>query len=128
MSAPAPCRPRQIPVDEEEMRRWVRRLVTLGYEESTARNWVSRIRTAYAHGVGDETEVDAGFSELHQREPGRHALGDPPARRVQEVGVIAFPSLSLSLSLVRSTVYTTKQTLGTLCTQFAEVVIGENRP
>ncbi len=65
MSGPASCRRRParagIPVDEEEMRRWYRRLVTLGYKESTARNWVSRIRTAYARGVGDETAVDAGF-------------------------------------------------------------------
>lgn len=65
MSGPAPCRPMPdrpgIPVDEEEMRRWYRWLVTLGYQESTARNWVSRIRTAYARGVGDEMEVDAGF-------------------------------------------------------------------
>ena len=129
VSAPDPCRPTParsgLPVDEEEMRRWMRRLVALGYQESTARNWVSRIRIAYAHGVTDEAEVDAGFPSLHQREPVRHAGRDPAARRIPEVGVIVF-SLSLSLSLVRSTVYTAKQPLCTLCTQFAEAVIGEN--
>jgi hypothetical protein len=57
---PTPARS-ALPVDEEEMRRWMRRLVALGYQESTARNWVSRIRIAYAHGVTDEAEVDAGF-------------------------------------------------------------------
>lgn len=65
MSPPGPYRPipaqSGLPVDEEEMRRWVLWLAALGYQESTARNWVSRIRTAYARGVGDETEVDAGF-------------------------------------------------------------------
>lgn len=50
-----------LPVDEDEMQRWARWLLRLGYQESTARNWVSRIRTAYAHGVSDETAVDAGF-------------------------------------------------------------------
>ncbi|HIH03209.1 MAG TPA: hypothetical protein HA263_04960 [Methanoregulaceae archaeon] len=65
MSAPDTRRPTParsgLPVDEEEMRRWMRRLVALGYQESTARNWVSRIRIACAHGVTDEAEVDAGF-------------------------------------------------------------------
>lgn len=65
MSPPGPWRPiparSGLPVDEEEMRRWVRWLAALGYQESTARNWVSRIRIAYAHGVTDEAGVDAGF-------------------------------------------------------------------
>ncbi len=65
MSAPGPYRPiparSSLPPDEEELRRWVRWLLALGYRESTVRNWVSRIRIAYAHGVTDEAEVDAGF-------------------------------------------------------------------
>ena len=46
------------------MRRWARWLVALGFQESTARNGVSRIRIAYARGVTDEAEVDAGFPKF----------------------------------------------------------------
>ena len=40
-----------------------------------------------------------GVSELHQREPVGHAGRDPAARRIPEVGVIAFLSLSLSCTI-----------------------------
>jgi len=65
MRAPTPGRPMPnragLPVDEEEMRRWLRRLCDREYRESTGKIWVSRIRTAYAHGVTDEGAVDAVF-------------------------------------------------------------------
>lgn len=50
-----------LPVDEEEMLRWLRWLCDRGYKESTGKIWISRIRTAYAHGVKDEEVVDAVF-------------------------------------------------------------------
>lgn len=66
MSAPAPCRPMAtrsgLPVDEDEMRRWLARLLDRGYAKSTAKLWISRIRTAYAHGVGDPDAVDIEFA------------------------------------------------------------------
>ncbi len=63
MSAPAVSRsPRPghgLAVDEDEMRRWLVRLMERGYSEHTARVWISRIRIAYAHGVRDDGAVDA---------------------------------------------------------------------
>ncbi len=67
-STPAPCRPvparAGLPVDEEEMRRWLARLLERGFKESTARLWVSRVRTAYAHGVDSPDAVDAAFENF----------------------------------------------------------------
>lgn len=65
MSKPAPCRPAParpgLPVDEDEMRRWLRWLTEHGYKESTAKQWASRIRVAYAHGVSSPDAVDEEF-------------------------------------------------------------------
>ncbi len=76
MSAPALSRrPRPgpaLPVDEEEMRRWVLWLIARGYAESTARLWASKIRTAYAHGIGSPDAVGDEF--LNWSSPLRSSL------------------------------------------------------
>ncbi len=59
-----PARSGGIPVDEDELRRWLARLCDRGYRESTAKIWISRIRTAYAHGVRDAAAVDVVFINL----------------------------------------------------------------
>ena len=65
MSTPALCRrpgPAGLPVDEEEMRRWARWLGDARLPGEHGPELGLPIRTAYAHGVTDEAEVDAGFS------------------------------------------------------------------
>ena len=62
MSAPALSRrPRPeggLPVDEEELSRFQAWLVGRGYADRTATTWASRIRRAYALGVGSPDDVD----------------------------------------------------------------------
>ncbi len=47
--------------NRRELRRWLARLLERGFKESTARLWISRIRTAYAHGIRDAAAVDTAF-------------------------------------------------------------------
>lgn len=62
MSTP-PLSPRsrpegRLPIDEEELSRFRAWLVGRSYADRTARTWASRIRRAYALGVGSPDEVD----------------------------------------------------------------------
>ena len=50
-----------IPVDEEELARFRRRLAERGFAESTGKVWASLVRTAYARGVASPDEVDEVF-------------------------------------------------------------------
>ena len=70
MSTPAlsrrPPPPEALPVDPEELSLFRAWLVSRGYAELSAKTWVSRVRTAYAHGVRDPAGVTAAFPSYHR--------------------------------------------------------------
>ncbi len=121
-STPAPCRPVRGPGSASrstrtEMRRWLARLLEprLRGEHGEALDLPDpdRVRPRRRLARCRRRRV----RELREQHPLRHAAGAPPARHLPEVVVIAFLSLlslSLSLSLVRSTVYSWYRTA--LCT------------
>jgi hypothetical protein len=71
-------------VDEGEMQRWFVWLIERGYSEVTARNWISRLRSACAYQVNDPEEVDEIPGTTDSRAIMRQALRE--YNRFREAG------------------------------------------